>query len=160
MAVCVAMDRDPDLSEPRYHNVLVAFDGSPESWLALGHAVALSHFQGARLTLLTVIPETPPMIGPTPVGREQLAAELQEEMESVLARARDRVPQDVSITTIMRTGDAPSAICKVAHEQNCDAIMLGSRGRGRIGALLGSVSQAVMHKATTNVIVVHAPRPG
>ena len=91
------------------------------------------------------------------VAIKLLAAEVQEEMESVLAKARDKIPHDVSVTTIMRTGDAATAICRVAEEQRCDAIMMGSRGRGRIGALLGSVSQAVMHRARSNVIVVHAP---
>jgi nucleotide-binding universal stress UspA family protein len=35
---------------------------------------------------------------------------------------------------------------------------MGTRGRGRIGAaLLGSVSQEVMHRAKATVIVVHGP---
>jgi len=38
-----------------------------------------------------------------------------------------------------------------------DAVVLGARGLGRIGALLGSVSQYVLHHAEIPVIVVHAP---
>jgi nucleotide-binding universal stress UspA family protein len=135
----------------------VGIDGSNESWLALEHAVAASHVGGCCLTLLTVVPDSPALLGPSPVTREQLAAEVEHELQAVLARARDAVPDDVSVTTLMRAGDAAAAIVAVAAERGCDAIFLGSRGRGRIGSLLGSVSQAVMHRATANVLVVHAP---
>src|SRR4051794_18907164 len=128
---------DDVLNEPRYSDVLVCVDGSKEAWLALEHAVAAAHAFSARLTLLTVVPETPALIGPAPISREQLVNEVQREMYGFLARARDAVPSDISVRTLMKTGDAATRIGETAAELGCDAIFLGTRGRGRIGALLG-----------------------
>jgi nucleotide-binding universal stress UspA family protein len=147
-----------ELVEPRYRDILVAYDGSPEADQALAHAVAAAHATGARLTLLTVAPETPALIGPAPITREQLADEVAREMQGILGRARDAIPQDISVTTLLRTGDAANEIIRVAEELGCDAILMGTRGRGRIASLLGSVSQEVMHRAPVPVLVVHAPR--
>ena len=150
----------PDaLIEPRYTNALIAYDGSPEADQALAHGVALAHSSGARLTLLTVVPDAPAIVGPAPITRDQLAAEVESELKSTLAAARDALPQDVSVTTLMRTGDAASSIVGVAKELRCDVILMGTRGRGRIGSLFGSVSLAVMHRAPVPVIVVHVPAP-
>lgn len=150
---------DDLLVEPRYRDVLVCLDGSKESWLALEHAVAAAHAVDCRLTLFTVVPETPALIGPTPISRDQLVDDVQREMYGHLARARDAVPDDVSVRTLMKTGDAATRIVETADELGCDAIFLGTRGRGRIGALLGSVSHAVLHRARTAVIVVRATHP-
>ena len=38
-----------------------------------------------------------------------------------------------------------------------DAILLGARV-GRVGSLMGSVSQHVLHHASVTVFVAHAPR--
>jgi nucleotide-binding universal stress UspA family protein len=45
-----------------------------------------------------------------------------------------------------------------SREHDYDAILLGARGVGRVGALIGSVSSYVMHHADTAVFVAHAPR--
>jgi nucleotide-binding universal stress UspA family protein len=44
-----------------------------------------------------------------------------------------------------------------SKEHDYDAILLGARGVGRVGALVGSVSSYVMHHADTAVFVAHAP---
>ena len=45
-----------------------------------------------------------------------------------------------------------------AEEGEHDAILLGARGVGRVGSLMGSVSQHVLHHASVTVFVAHAPR--
>jgi nucleotide-binding universal stress UspA family protein len=155
----VTGEPDGALEEPRYREVLVAIDGSPEADLALAHAVGVAHALNARLTLVAVAPEPPALIAPAAgVTREQLAADIQAEMSGILAAARDAVPDDVSVTTRLLIGDPADEIVRAAEEGGSDLILMGTRGRGRIGALLGSVSQAVLHRARTTVMVVHAPR--
>jgi nucleotide-binding universal stress UspA family protein len=39
-------------------------------------------------------------------------------------------------------------------------VLLGARGVGRMGSLIGSVSQHVLHHADIAVFVAHAPRGG
>jgi nucleotide-binding universal stress UspA family protein len=69
------------------------------------------------------------------------------------------MPEDISVTTRLLGGEASRAIVTAAREAGCDLIVMGSRGRGRLqGALLGSVSQAVLHAAPVRVLVVHQPR--
>jgi nucleotide-binding universal stress UspA family protein len=57
----------------------------------------------------------------------------------------------------IRHGKAGPEIVAQSKENEYDAILLGARGLGRVGALIGSVSQYVMHHADTPVFVAHAP---
>jgi nucleotide-binding universal stress UspA family protein len=80
-------------------------------------------------------------------------------IQSVLREAVDRIPEDVPVTTIFRRGRAGHEIVRASLEGDYDAILLGARGVGKVGALIGSVSQHVMHHAKTTVLVAHAPHP-
>ncbi len=49
-------------------------------------------------------------------------------------------------------------ILRVVREEPVDLICMGARGRGRVsGALLGSVSTAVLHHSPVPVVVLHPP---
>jgi len=142
----------------RYRHVLVAFDGSPQAELALDHAVALAQNYQARLSLVAVIPPPPLLAWQAPGGPQALQEAEQAELETRLRDAADRVPDDLSITTRLLDGDPAREILRAAREGDHDVIVLGSRGRGRVSAaLLGSVSNRVMHDADVPVIVIHPP---
>jgi nucleotide-binding universal stress UspA family protein len=144
---------------PRYRHVLVAFDGSPEAELALAHAIALAQVYRARLALVAVVPPPPLLAWQAPGGMRGVHDAEQTELERALRAAADRVPDDLSITTQLLDGDPARAILHAAREGEHDVIVLGSRGRGRMTtALLGSVSNRVMHDADVPVIVIHRPR--
>ena len=74
---------------PRYRNVLVAFDGSPEAELALAHAVAMAQVYRARLALVAVIPPPPLLAWQAPGGMRGMHEAEQTELEAAL-RARRR----------------------------------------------------------------------
>jgi nucleotide-binding universal stress UspA family protein len=84
--------------------------------------------------------------------------EVDRHAEGVLSRAIDLIPDEIPVTKVVRRGRAGEQIVAHANESNYDAILMGSRGTGRIGAMLGSVSQYVMHHAQIAVFVAHAPR--
>jgi nucleotide-binding universal stress UspA family protein len=51
-------------------------------------------------------------------------------------------------------GGAAHALCHVAEARDADEIVLGSRGQGRVGSLLGSVSEDVLRHAKRPVVVI------
>ena len=143
---------------PRYRHVLVAFDGSPEAELALAHAVAIAQNYRARLTLVAVVPLPPRLAWQAPGGMRAVHDSEQAELDQNLRAAADTVPEDVSLTTQLLDGDPAREILRAAREGEHDLIVMGSRGRGRVTtALLGSVSNHVMHDAEVPVIVIHRP---
>ena len=144
---------------PRYRHVLVAFDASPEAELALAHAIAIAQASRARLGIVTVVPPPPLLSWQVPGGMQGVHASAQAELEKRLRAAADRVPDDLSLTTRLLDGDPAREILRACRDGDHDVIVIGSRGRGRVTtAVLGSVSNHVMHEADVPVIVVHRPR--
>ena len=53
------------------------------------------------------------------------------------------------------SGDPASTLIEIAGRYGCEAIILGARGMGALrGALLGSVSHAVLHASKVPVMIV------
>ena len=144
---------------PRYRHVLVAFDGSKEAELALDHAIAMAQVYRARLALVAVVAPPPLLAWQAPGGMRGMHESEQTELEAALRRAADRVPDDMSVTTRLLDGDPARELLRAARDGDHDVLIMGSRGRGRMSAaLLGSVSNRVMHDAQIPVIVIHRPR--
>jgi universal stress protein A len=128
---------------------------------ALRHVVPYAVDQHSRLTLMTVVPDPPRVIAVAGISPERIAREMETEAADHLRRVTASLPQDLSVTTILRHGDPAEEILALAAEQPIDLICLGARGRGRVtGALLGSVSTAVLHNSPVPVVVVHPPARG
>jgi hypothetical protein len=70
-----------------------------------------------------------------------------------LSRAIERVG-DICWDTELIGGPAAKAIVDVADVRAADEIMLGTRGSGRVRALLGSVAHEVIHLAACPVTVI------
>jgi universal stress protein A len=150
---------------PRYPRILVAIDETPAAAFALRHVVPYAVDQRSQLTLLTVVPDPSAAVIAAGVSPQRLAEEMETEAETRLRRLAATLPRDLSVTSILRHGDPAEEILKLIDEQPVDLICMGARGRGRIsGALLGSVSTAVLHHSPVPVVVLHPPpesgRPG
>jgi nucleotide-binding universal stress UspA family protein len=60
--------------------------------------------------------------------------------------------------TLVRLSNPVEEILKVADEEKCDAIVLGSHGKGFLKqAFLGSVSSAVLHRSKKPVFIIPIP---
>ena len=139
-----------------FHNILVAIDGSPSAQHALQHAIDLAEALHARLTIVTVAPEVPGFAATAGLDIGALEEAAEDETVKRLREACDRVPQSVSVTTILRHGNAARQILKVAKEGNHDLIVMGSRGRGRLASnVLGSVTADVHFGTTLPMLVIH-----
>jgi nucleotide-binding universal stress UspA family protein len=145
----------------RYRHVLVAFDASPEAELALVHAIAMAQVYRAKLTIAAVVPPPPLLAWQAPGGTRGLHEAEQQELDKAVRQAVDSVPDDLSVQHVLLDGDPARELLKLAREGDFDVIVMGSRGRGRMtAALLGSVSNRVMHDADVPVIVIHRPTEG
>lgn len=77
--------------------------------------------------------------------------------EGILAQAREYAEAGgaSNVTTRACAGDYADKVLDVAEEEHADMIVVGSRGLGRVReALLGSVSQKILHHAPCTVVVV------
>jgi nucleotide-binding universal stress UspA family protein len=143
---------------PRYRNVLVAFDGSPASELALVHAVTIAQAYRSKLAIVAVVAPPPLLSWQAPGGMRGVYETEQAELAARLREAADQVPDEVPVTTRLLDGDPARQLVRAARDGDHDLIVMGSRGRGRVStAMLGSVSNHVMHEADVPVIVIHRP---
>jgi nucleotide-binding universal stress UspA family protein len=154
----VAAENAPGFEWPRYPRILIAIDETPASAFALRHAVPYAVDQQSHLTLLTVVPHPPRSVAAAGVSPQTIAQEMENEATAHMREVVDSLPQDLSVTTVLRHGDPAEEILKLLDEQPVDLICMGARGRGRVtGALLGSVSTAVLHHSPVPVVVLHPP---
>jgi nucleotide-binding universal stress UspA family protein len=141
-----------------FHNILVAIDGSPDADAALAHAIDLSESEHTRLTLMTAVCGVPPtayLIAGEGAG--QLRENVYEQARDVIQQARDRVPADLPVTTVLSEQPIRIALMRQIKEGQHDLVVMGSRGRGAVrAALLGSVSHYMLHHSPVPVLVVHA----
>jgi nucleotide-binding universal stress UspA family protein len=141
-------------------NILVAIDGSQHGAAALRTASQLAGEEHARLTLITAVPPAPAFAQLAAAGAAALAdvEELMGEAGKRIRRQVDELPDDLSVTSLVVAGHADQVILDRLREGQHDLLVMGTRGLGRVGsALLGSVSQAVLHQAEVPVLVVRAP---
>jgi nucleotide-binding universal stress UspA family protein len=87
--------------------------------------------------------------------------DLEREAQEIVERAEALVPEDVSVSTIVRRGPAAKAILERVETGEHDLVVMGSRGLGQAGALLlGSVSRAVLTHSPVPVLIARARPAG
>src|SRR3954453_23033739 len=141
-----------------YRHILVAVDGSPDADAAVRHAGELARDQNARLTLLTAIPPLP-ATALLASGAAPPRSEVIRHYADVLREAADSLPPDVSVTTLLVEASPARALVQRACSEEFDLVVMGSHGHGRLhGALLGCVSQKVLHARPVPGRLARAPR--
>lgn len=137
-------------------HLLVAIDGSFTSELALSAAVLVAERDRAKLTLISVSPET--WRWAAGAYAPGIQPDVDRATEQALRDAVARLPDGISIRTLFRRGKPGVEIVAAAEEGDYDAVLVGARGTGRLGSFLGSVSRYVLQEAPIPVFVAHAPR--
>ena len=86
-----------------FRDILVAVDGSTHADEALAQAIDLAESEHTRLTLIAGVPGLPPAayVGLSGPAFAVMQADARSSTEAVLRRARDRVPDDLPVTTIL-----------------------------------------------------------
>jgi nucleotide-binding universal stress UspA family protein len=160
-------------TSPAARPVIVAFDGSAEALEAVRAAGAL--FPDRLVVVVTVwepalametMPPTgglgePAYIPPSP---EQVALvdDAQRERAQATAAAGARIASEAGATTeavsVPDAADVADTLVGVAEERDAVALVVGSRGLGRVkSALLGSTTRRLLHATRRPVLVVRAP---
>lgn len=137
-----------------YKRILVAVDLGEHSQQVIGRARAAAANSGADVKLLHVVEYVPV----EPMGEALLPAVSVE--EDLVAGARKRLSEIADscglegVTTEVLAGPIKSEICHQASQWNADLIVLGSRGRHGLGALVNLTEDAVLHGAPCDVLAV------
>lgn len=136
-------------SEHQPGRIVVGTDGTDASSAAVEFAFAQASLRGVPLTAVHAVEPTAPrlddLVSPDAAAPAWLA-------ESV-AGLREKYP-DVDVELRLPTSTA--VIELVESSRTADLVVVGDRGHhGPAGALLGSVSQAVIERAHCSIAVVH-----
>ena len=141
--------------------ILIAVDGSELSLDAVHHALALVR-AGLRASLVLAHVQEPASLYELVTTRDPdlIAAAARQAGMDLTAPARALLnAAAVEYTTEIRMGAAANTLVDISDDTACDLAIVGARGLGGLrGALLGSVSQALVHASPVPVTIVkHAP---
>jgi nucleotide-binding universal stress UspA family protein len=132
---------------------LVAIDGSEGSEAAIEEALELAHEVGAHVTFAFVRKPPSSLLG-YPYYERLLSTELGMARATLDAARSKALEIGIDSRSEILEGDPVDEVLSFADNSGADLIVMGSRGRGAFaGALLGSVSSAVVQHASVPVLV-------
>ena len=137
------------------HKFLVPIDGSDNARNALHYALGLARERSSiALHIVTVRPE--PNIFDEAVPETRMAQLQLKRSQDILAPAlEDAKKAGVEHTSEILIGNTATMIVNCAEELGCNAIIMGTQGRGTIGSLfMGSVAIKVVHLTKLPVTLV------
>jgi nucleotide-binding universal stress UspA family protein len=145
------------MDKPKIRRILVPTDFSDAASEAVQAAVVLARAFDAGIELLHVTAEAsllpPPMdVVPFSVLMPELSKKVKERLTEEAQRVQAAgTPCDTS----SREGSPHLEITKRAQEMGADLIVMGTHGHGGLAhAVLGSVTERVLHKSRCPVLVV------
>jgi len=130
-----------------------AITDSPESHDALAFAERLAAAAHATLRVLTAVPLDPPTFAATGTGYAAWCGARREYEERVACAAATQVATGTSAETVVMEGDPVERLADASCD--LDFLIVGSRRYGPLRtALLGSVSSALIERASCPLIIV------
>lgn len=138
----------------KIQKILLPVDGSDHSHRAARYAVDLARMVSAEIILLHCHRSFPSVLG-EPYLQQVITATLDRTAE-MLAPFRQILSEGgASFSDRIMEGPAGPKIVKVADVENCDLIVMGSKGKGDLeGLILGSVTHRVLNAGPCPVLVV------
>lgn len=131
--------------------IIVGYDGSEESREAVRTACELSE-PGAGVTVVHAY-EVPYQVDVYP-WFEDFRDACREVGEEVLESAKGIAGTEQSVQYEAVEGKPANVLARRAKELGAQTIVVGSRGKGPIGAALGSVTLRLLHQTPCPVLVV------
>ena len=146
-----------------FKNILMPTDGSKLADRAIIHGINLAKSLGAKVTLLSVVPEFRMIADESfamPMSmqvKQRYEKEATARTEKKLATISARVTKaGLQCTSVVVSSDLPyQQIIEVARKRKCDLVVMASHGRrGLTGLLLGSETVTVLTHSKIPVLVV------
>lgn len=141
---------EPLAIHPGFRSIVVAIDGSAESWRALELAASMAQRDRARLTLVYAWEPVHPSLRIS--DNETEAARRIAAGEEMLAEAA-RYIVELNPEQDVLEGPAATAILRAAEAREADLIVMGARGLGSLRSALGSVSRRVLQRAHCPILI-------
>lgn len=140
--------------------ILIAYDFSNDSELALRHGLSLAQRYETELHLLHVLPK-PERDGPEVACGRDVVEGL---YRAALQRLQQAVPEEArlwcKVTTAVHLGKPYREILSYAREQSADLICMGASGAEfGMGALFGSNADRVLRQSPCPVLVTRPLKP-
>ena len=155
---------------PQIKKILYATDLSKNSSYAFLYATDMARRHDARIVILHAVEPFPPYIAYL-AGKEVAKIEAKEQKETTdqiqrllgdfCKKAEAQIgPPCVSLVSnmLVRMGHPVDEILKIADEEECDAIVLGTHGKGFLKqTFLGSISRSVLDRTRKPVFIIPLP---
>lgn len=142
-----------------YQHILVAVDFTEECFPVVERAHALAQSCNACLSLVHVIePMAMAFGGDVPMDLSVLQQQQFEQARERLQTFKSQFPNLPCEQQHLVYGQPRQEIHRLAQEQNCDLIMVGSHGRHGLALLLGSTAKDLLHGAPCDVVAVRLKR--
>lgn len=143
-----------------YKKLLVAIDLSDSSAHIIKRAKQLADKFAAGMCLMHVV-EYIPVESMEPMGDALMPAmDIHKVMIDKAERELEKIAKQHRLgesPRIVSSGSIKGEIVRVAEEQGCDLVVLGSRERHGLSILLNATDDTVLHKAKCDVLAVRLP---
>ena len=136
-----------------FKKILVALDGSKNSFRALDKSITLAKQTNASITGIFVIQPFPTETG---IIKKMFERALNKKSKNFFSVAKSKCKKDkVEFLDVIEFGNENQTIVSFAEKNKYDVIVMGYRGRNIIKeAFLGSTSHYVVHVAKVPVLIV------
>ncbi|HVR30576.1 MAG TPA: universal stress protein, partial [Thermoanaerobaculia bacterium] len=117
-----------------YRRILVTTDFSECALAGVREAARLATGLDAELVLAFVVPsEQPYMMLGSGLHWDEIVAQHEEKAGVALAEYAAKHLARAGVKTVVASGNAASAIARLAEDEGADLIVIASRGHGRMG---------------------------
>ncbi|WP_027910353.1 universal stress protein [Pseudomonas sp. URMO17WK12:I4] len=143
-----------------YQHILVAVDLTEECDPVMKRAQALANSTQAKLSVVHIVePMAMAFGGDVPMDLSMLQQQQFEQAKERLDAFAVKYPQLSAESRHLAYGQPRQEIHRLAAEQHCDLIIVGSHGRHGLALLLGSTANDVLHGAPCDVLAVSLKKP-
>ena len=143
-----------------YQHILVAVDFADECHPVVARAQALATATGAKLALVHVIePMAMAFGGDVPMDLSMLQQQQFDQARERMNGFADRYPSLTAEQRHLAYGQPRQEVHRLAKEQGCDLVVVGSHGRHGLALLLGPTANDILHGAPCDVLAVRLKKP-